>query len=410
MRKSMALLTLLSCLPLYPLTASVKSASDEVVPQKTPAIDGPEDAQGLVELEVLAFGTSNVWGGLRYISEIAEATGKYRIKHSQWSLLPMKPALGLEGLWNAIQENERDPKNNDKSVKQDGKSVREWLQSKQWDAIVLASHELTSNMFITPVSDEKRRAEYEALPKCLDYIKKHAPQARLFYYNTYANGPSYDEYDHLYVRTYIEAVGKKRGKPIEKPFELFIQDVEADIRRYREVCKEFSLEMIPVRQALWLAHVDAEWGYIFTPTDKENILEPPHLPANYFRPSLHIGPIWVTWNNGKTTFEDDPHISVAGSYMVGCLIVQGLTGDDMIGNTFLPKEGAVPWIRQDRTDVSDTSHTLSTDECAILQGVATKAMKMRNDPPKKFIREYIRMREEKLENKEKGIYKSIAPE
>ena len=376
-----------------------------LTPQTTLAEDDPDNAQGLIELEVLAFGTSNVQGGVRYISEIAEATGKYRIKLSQWVTNPMKPDGGLEGLLNAIQENERDPKNNDKSVKQDGKSVREWLQSKQWDAIVLSSPELTSNMYYTPVSDEKRRAEYEALPKCLDYIKKHAPQARLFYYNTYANGPSYDEYDHLYIRTYIEAVGKKRGKPIEKPFELFIQDVEADIRRCLEVCKEFSLEMIPVRQSLWLAHVDAEWGYIFTPTDTERILEPPHLPANYFRTSLHIGPIWVTWNDGRTTFENDLHVGVAGSYMVGYLIVQALTGDDMIGNTFVPKEGAAPWIRQDRTAVSNISHKLSTDECAILQRIAAKAMKMKDDPPIMFIREYIRMREKKLENKQKGIYK-----
>jgi len=380
-----------------------------LAPQATLAEDDPKDAEGFIELEVLAFGTSNVEGGRRYISEIADATGKYRIEHAQWFLNPMKPALGLEGLWNAIQENETNPTNNDGSVKQGGKSVREQLESKQWDAIVLASHELTSNAFITAVSDEKRRAEYEALPKCLEYIKKHAPQARLFYYNTYANGPSYDEFDHPYVRSYIESVEKRRGKPIDRPFELFIQDAEADIQRCQDVCKEFSLHMIPVRQALWLAHVDPEWGYIFTPTDKEDILEPPHLPANYFRPSLHIGPIWVMGENGKPSLENDPHINMAGSYIVGCLVVQALTGEAMIGNTFVPKEKVVPWDGKDGRDKSDTFDTLSTDECAILQRIAAKAMRMKDDPPKMFIREYIRMREEKLKYKEKGIYKCIAP-
>ena len=380
-----------------------------MAPKATFAEDDPKNTEGSIELEILAFGTSNVEGGRRYISEIAEATGKYRIKHTQWSLNPMKPDSCLEGLWNAIQESERDPANNDDSVKQGGKSVREYLESKQWDAIILASHELTSNAFITIVSDEKRHAEYEALSKCLEYIKKYAPQARLFYYNTYANGPSYDEFDHPYVRIYIESVESKRGKPIDKPFELFIQDAEADIQRCQDVCKEFSLEMIPVRQALWLAHVDPEWGYIFTPTDKEVVLEPPHLPANYFRPSLHIGPIWIHGKNGKPSLENDPHINMAGSYMVGCLIVQALTGEDMIGNTFVPREQVVPWDEKDRPDNLDTFNTLSTDECAILQKIATKTMRMKDDPSKIFIREYIRMREEKLEYKEKGIYRNIIP-
>ena len=322
----------------------------------------------------------------------------------------MKPPYGIAGLWNAIQANEEDPTNDDGWVKQDGKSVREYLESKQWDAIILASHVLTSTLFYEAVTDEKRRAEHEALGKCLEYIKMHAPRVRLFYYNTFLSGPSYEEFEHPVASSYIESIGKKRGKPIARPFELFIQDAEADIRRCQDACEAFSLSMIPVRQALWLAHVDAEWGYIFTPTDKENTLEPPRLPANYFRPSLHVGPGWEMGKSGKPSLKYDWHLNMAGSYMVGCMIFQALTGKDAIGNSFVPYGRAAWYNARGERNKLDTFRTLSTDECRILQEIAAKAMKMKHAPQKVFIQEYMRMREAKLENKKKGIYRASRQE
>jgi hypothetical protein len=375
----------------------------------------PEDDRDLVELEVLAFGTSNVRTGMAYISQIAEATGKYRVKHTIWFLNSMEPSSGFEGLWNVIQENEKHPENNDKSVKQSGRSVRDYLQSKKWDVIILSSHRLTNTFrklsgIVTTVTEETISAEREALSKCLEYIKTHALQARLFYWNVYQNGPSYDETESLSVRRYLESLEKRQEESEKKPFDFFMQDVEAEIRRCQDVCKQFSLDMIPVRQALWLAHVDPKWGYIFTGTNREEPPEPPNQPAYYFRPALVAGPVWNTGEHGKPSLGYDGHVNMYGSYMVGCLVLQALTGKDAIGNSFVPSERAVTWNARWEVVKLDTFQTLSADECTILQEVAAKTMKMKNDPPKKFIREYIHMREAKLKNKEKGIYKASLPQ
>jgi hypothetical protein len=380
------------------------SIAASLLSQTAHAENIPKKANDLIELEILSFGTSNVRGGVRYISEIAEASGGYRISHTQWILNNMNPKMGLAGLWNAIQENENNFENNDKTVKQDGKSVREYLQSEKWDVIILASHKLTSNLFSGFTSDKDRRAEYEALPHCLKYIKKFAPQARLFFYNTYLNGPSYDEIEEGRVESRLRHA-KKKGSTMT-PFELFLQDTKSDIQRCQDICREFSLEMIPVRQALWLAHVDPTWGYIFTPTNKELPLVLPHLPTNYFRPSLHVGYEWRKGKDGgKPVLGSDLHIGMPGCYMVGSLIFQALTGEDAIGNSFVPKQEGLTWNGKGEEVKLDTFETISADECKILQVIAAKAMKMKNDSPEIFIQEYMRMRKTKLENKEKGVYK-----
>ncbi len=374
-----------------------------IVSQAIYAEDNLKKVQDLSELKVLAFGTSNIHGGVRYISEIAAATEKYQIKREVWILNKMKPSSCCEGLWNAIQQNEEDPANNDISVKYRGQSVREYLQKEKWDAIILSSHCLTATYFRSEtVTKERRRAEHKAFSKCLEYIKKYAPQARLLYYNTY----SFAFFDKNLPSTnhYIKRLENREGQPIKNPFDFFLQDIKADVQRCQDVCREFSLGMIPTRQVVWLAHVDPEWGHFFTPVDKKHALTPPQLPAKSFRPSLMVGYKWKV-KNGKKTLTYDSHIGMAGSYLVGCLLFQALTGKDAIGNCFVPKEKVITWNEKGAEVKLDEFQALTAEECAILQRIAAKTMEMKNDPPEHFIKEYVRLREKKLENKKNGKYK-----
>ncbi len=70
---------------------------------------------------------------------------------------------------------------------------------------------------------------------------------------------------------------------------------------------------------------------------------------------------------------------MTGCYMVGSLIFQALTGEDAIGNSFVPRQEGLTWNGKGEEVKLDTFETISADECKILQVIAAKAMKMKND-------------------------------
>ncbi len=356
-------------------------------------------------VKVLGFGTSNLLGPRRFLSQIAEASGAYHIEHEQWILNPM--GLRLEGLWKAIEESEKDPNNNAPSVRQKGKSVRDYLQKEKWDVILLSSHYLTGTLsFGKATTTKQRQTEQEALVKCIAYIKKHAPHAKLFYYNIYNNGPAYDELEYIQgadrTRDYVTPLIKQTGM---LPFELFIRDVTTDIGYYHEVCEQFSLEGIPARQAVWLAHADPDWGYIHNPVKEMETLVSPELPPVLHRPTLAVGPVWKYNKKLKKPYMKlDLHVNMAGSYMLACLIFQAITGHDTIGNSFIPEKKAQTWDASGRVIQLLQTERLTAEECSILQKIAANALLLEKKQASVFITEYQALRKQKHQKHAQGFY------
>ncbi|MCX7827159.1 MAG: DUF4886 domain-containing protein [Verrucomicrobiae bacterium] len=194
-----------------------------------------------------------------------------------------------------------------------GRSLKQELTADRWDFVTIQQASIKSHDIETyrPFAGQLR-----------DYIKRHAPQAKLLVHQTWA------------YRCDDPRFTKPHGKPGEPPTREAMYRMLTNA--YRTIAAELGARLIPVGDAFHLADSDPKWGYKpDTRFDFKNA-RPPALP-NQIR-SLHVGWQWKKDKNGKPTLSmDGHHANTAGEYLGACVWYEALFGESVLANRFVPK-------------------------------------------------------------------------
>lgn len=194
-----------------------------------------------------------------------------------------------------------------------GRSLKQELAADRWDFVTIQQASIKSHDIETyrPFAGQLR-----------DYIKKHAPQAKLLVHQTWA------------YRCDDPRFAKPSGKPGEPPTREAMYRMLTTA--YQTIATELGARVIPVGDAFDLADRDAKWGY--RPDEKfvSKNAKPPALPDQTH--SLHVGWQWKKGKDGKQTLGmDGHHANTAGEYLGACVFYEVLFGESVAGNSFVPK-------------------------------------------------------------------------
>lgn len=194
-----------------------------------------------------------------------------------------------------------------------GRSLKQELMADRWDFVTIQQASIKSHDIETyrPFAGQLR-----------DYVKKHAPQAKLLVHQTWA------------YRCDDPRFTKPSGKPGEPPTREAMYRMLTSA--YRTIAAELGARIIPVGDAFDLADRDAKWGY--RPDSKFDFkgVRPPALPNQAH--SLHVGWQWKKGKDDKQTLGmDGHHANTAGEYLGACVWYEVLFGDTVVSNAFVPK-------------------------------------------------------------------------
>jgi hypothetical protein len=187
------------------------------------------------------------------------------------------------------------------------------LIAEKWDYVTIQQASIKSHDFST----------YQPYAGILrDHITKHAPQAKLLIHQTWA----YRMDDPRFTKP-----SDKAGEPKTQE-EMYRGLTDA----YDKIAAELGGKLIPVGDALFMADMDATWGYqpdtLFDPKTAKQ----PALPNQ--KHSLHVGWRWAKAKDGKTTLGmDGHHANLAGEYLGACVWHEVLFGESAVGNSYIPK-------------------------------------------------------------------------
>jgi hypothetical protein len=194
-----------------------------------------------------------------------------------------------------------------------GRSLKQELMADRWDFVTIQQASIKSHDIETyrPFAGQLR-----------DYVKKHAPQAKLLVHQTWA----YRCDDPRFM--------KPSGKPGEPPTREAMYRMLTSA--YRTIAAELGARIIPVGDAFDLADRDAKWGYRPDTKFVSKNAKFPALPDQTH--SLHVGWQWRKGKDGKQTLGmDGHHANTAGEYLGACVWYEVLFGESVVGNRFVPK-------------------------------------------------------------------------
>ncbi|MFA6563934.1 MAG: DUF4886 domain-containing protein [Verrucomicrobiia bacterium] len=193
-----------------------------------------------------------------------------------------------------------------------GRSLKQELAADRWDFVTIQQASIKSHDTTT----------YRPFAAQLhDYIKKHAPQAKLLVHQTWA----------------YRCDDPRFTKPPTKPGEPATREAMYRLltSAYRTITAELGARVIPVGDAFDLADSDPKWGY--RPDAKFDLknAKPPTLPDQTH--SLHMGRQWKKQKNGKMMLGmDGHHANTAGEYLGACVFYEVLFNETVVGNAFVP--------------------------------------------------------------------------
>lgn len=262
-------------------------------------------------VRLLTIGNSFSRNATRYLGDLA-AAGGHELIHQPIVV----GGASLELHATKAQAHERDPKD-PAGRYADGRSLKERLRAQPWDFVTIQQASIKSHDLATyrPFAAQLR-----------DYVREHAPQARLLVHETWA----YRSDDPRFAHSKAKA---KAGEPATQ--EAMYRGLAA---AYRTIARELEADFIPVGDAFFLADTNPEWGYRGTSFDEQP--EPPSLP--YQAHSLHVGWRWLKTGDGAQRLSmDGHHANTAGEYLGACVWYEVLFGESSVGNTFVP-EGIKP--------------------------------------------------------------------
>lgn len=258
-------------------------------------------------VRLLTIGNSFSRNATHYLGDLASAGG-HKLIHRPIVVGGASLQLHAE----KFQKHELDP--NDKAgCYTNGRSLKQELAADRWDFVTIQQASIKSHDIETyrPFAGQLR-----------DYVKKHAPQAKLLVHQTWA------------YRCDDPRFTKPSGKPGEPPTREAMYRMLSSA--YRTIAAELGARIIPVGDAFDLADRDAKWGFRpDTKFDFKNV-RPPALPKQTH--SLHVGWQWKKGKDGKQTFGmDGHHANTAGEYLGACVFYEVLFGESVAGNRFVPK-------------------------------------------------------------------------
>ncbi len=257
-------------------------------------------------VKLLTVGNSFSANATRYLGDLAKARG---------NVLIHKPIVvggaSLELHWGRAERHETDPQ--DPAGLYGKTSLKQELTAQQWDFVTVQQASIKSHDIAT----------YRPFAKQLtDYIRQHAPQARLLIHQTWA----YRSDDPRF------SVAKpKAGEPANQA-EMYRSLTDA----YATVAKELDLQRIPVGDAFYLADTDEHWSYQPDKTYDFAQKEPTTLPNQTH--SLHVGWRLTKDKDGHQKLAiDGHHANLAGEYLGACVWYEVLFDESAVGNEFIPK-------------------------------------------------------------------------
>ncbi|HWL10669.1 MAG TPA: DUF4886 domain-containing protein [Planctomicrobium sp.] len=194
----------------------------------------------------------------------------------------------------------------------DGTSLKERLGEQRWDYVTIQQ---ASRLSGTPSSYHPFAGQLR------DYVKLHAPQAKLMIHETWA----YREDDPWFVKP-----ESGTSNPVTQ--EEMYNKLRAS---YFTIADELEAGVIPVGDAFHLATQDEKWKYRTDKTFDFSKAEFPQLPDQTY--SLHTGWRWTTQDKTKKLQIDGHHANTAGEFLGACVFYETLYGDDVRKNAFVPK-------------------------------------------------------------------------
>jgi Domain of unknown function (DUF4886) len=252
-------------------------------------------------VRLLTVGNSFSANATEYLASIAKANGD--------TLILGRADIGgssFEVHWKKLLEHEKDPKAK-AGLYSSGRGLPDWLRHDKWDFISIQQASRKSFDVATYQPCARQMA---------DYIRKHAPNARLLLHQTWA----YRVDDPWFTTT------KPRPNEARSQEEMYRGLKSA----YAAIARELGTALIPVGDAFYVADHDEKWGYKVAPFDRKTA-QPGQLPDQTH--SLHVG---FTWK-GDSLAMDGHHASVAGKYLGACVWYEVLFGRSAEGNSYLPK-------------------------------------------------------------------------
>ena len=267
---------------------------------------------------VLAVGNSFSENATRHLPGLFQAAGH--------RLILGKATVGgcpLSKHWDMAQAHAKDPAEGLYGPSGDRKErmgLKELLGSEPWDFITIQQYSFISHDVTT----------YRPHAKNLyDFIKQHAPQAEVLMHETWA----YRVDDPRFAGT------KKEGEPRSQA------EMHAQLKRaYETIAGELKIRVIPSGDAFFAADTDAQMGYRPDARFDRKTAVPPQLPDQTH--SLHVGWRWAKKKDSKSSAGQDTkptlgmdghHANMAGEYLAGCVFLEVLSGEDVTGNSFVPK-------------------------------------------------------------------------
>jgi hypothetical protein len=290
------------------LACSITAIALAEAPAQTPAKSAPATKPaGAKHVRLLAIGNSFSGNATKYLRDIVAASGN-EITFGHASI----GGCSLQKHWTLAQTFEKNPDDAEgkpySGFRGKGKmSLKEYLQAEKWDIITIQQVSTSSYKAETFGPEAKLLAEY---------AKKFAPTAQVVMHETWA----YRSDDPLF----------KNGFTSEKMYEG-IRDA------YAKTAGELGLRVIPVGDAFQIARTDPAWKFT-APDPNFDYAKPefPKLPDQTH--SLNVGYKWANENGKQSLKMDGHHSSPAGEYLGGAVWFEFLFGQDVRGNSFVPKE------------------------------------------------------------------------
>jgi hypothetical protein len=183
-------------------------------------------------------------------------------------------------------------------------SLRDMLASEPWDYVAIHQASRFHDDVKTYLPDAKNLAEY---------IRTHAPSAKLLMMETWAPRP-----DH----------------PVYKATQMTPEQMYEKIHNaYAEVAKELGAEVVPVGSAIHAAMHDERWEeQMPLSIDPDNYVHPNLPPQTH---SLYLNAYWDTNRTPPLFVVDAAHLSPNGRYLASCVFYEFLFRD-ILNNTHGP--------------------------------------------------------------------------
>jgi hypothetical protein len=257
-------------------------------------------------IRLLTIGNSFAVNISAYLPQITQAGG-YKLVLCGANI----GSCSLEKHWKLAELHEANPTDANGmpyAIRKNLCGLKEALQLEPWDYVSIQQYSMLSEDVST----------YRPYARNLyDYIRKYAPRAEVLMFETWPyrnDDPKFHD-------------GKQSAASMYRALSS----------AYRTIASELGVRMLPVGDAFALAANDPSFTYAPDTAFDFTQAKYPALPDQTH--SLHAG--W-SWAKDQKTGEyalrmDGHHANQAGQYLGGLIFFARLTGQSVVGNTFIPK-------------------------------------------------------------------------